>query len=233
MRDSERFGSDFAGCSPQDEFPARLSGAARKRNLFQGRALTEGSARSRTLRRDTRQPGLLYRDLASRWREIDRKKSQAMRSLHPLLPIRTVVLRLRTAWWNRFWGMDVHPTARISLSAKLDRTYPVGIHIGEYTTVTFGVAILAHDMVRNYRAHTIIGKNCFIGAHSIVLPGVTIGDGSIVAAGSVVNRDIPAGSIAAGNPAKVIKTDIETVRYGILAERYRPMPDPSPIVLNR
>lgn len=156
-----------------------------------------------------------------------------MPTLHRLLPIRNAVVRLRTAWWNRFWGMDVHPTARISLSAKLDRTYPKGIHIGEYTTITFGVAILAHDMVRNFRAHTIIGKNCFIGAHSIILPGVTIGDGSIVAAGSVVNRDIPPGSIAAGNPAKVIREGIETVRYGILAERYRAGPDPEPLRLNR
>lgn len=156
-----------------------------------------------------------------------------MRSLRPLLPLRNAVVRLRTAWWNRFWGMDVHPTARISLSAKLDRTYPPGIHIGEYTTITFGVAVLSHDMVRNYRAHTIIGKNCFIGAHSIILPGVTIGDGSIVAAGSVVNRDVPAGCIVGGNPAKVLREGIETVRYGILAERFREFPYPEPLVLNR
>lgn len=156
-----------------------------------------------------------------------------MPSLHPLLPIRNAVVRLRTAWWNGFWGMDVHPTARISLSAKLDRTFPKGIHIGEYTTITFGVAILAHDMVRDYRAHTIVGKNCFIGAHSIILPGVTIGDGSIVAAGSVVNRDVPPGSIAAGNPAKVIREGIKTVRYGILAERYRAGSEPEPLLLNR
>lgn len=144
-----------------------------------------------------------------------------MRSLHPLLPIRHALVRTRIAWWNRFWGMDIHPTARISLKAHLDKTYPVGIHIGEYTTVTFGVAILAHDMARSFRADTRIGKNCFIGAHSVILPGVTVGDGSIVAAGAVVNRDVPPGSIVAGNPAKVIKEGIETVRYGIIAERYR------------
>jgi acetyltransferase-like isoleucine patch superfamily enzyme len=143
-----------------------------------------------------------------------------MRSLAPLLPLRNALVKARNAWWNRFWGMDIHPTARISFKAHLDKTYPVGIHIGEYTTVTFGVAILAHDMARSISTHTRIGKNCFIGAHSIILPGVTVGDGSIVAAGAVVNRDVPPGSIVAGNPAKIIKEGIETVRYGVIAETH-------------
>lgn len=51
-----------------------------------------------------------------------------------------------------------------------------------------------------------IGKNCWIGMNSIILKGVTIGDNSIIAAGSVVNHDIPADSLAAGIPAKVVKT---------------------------
>lgn len=52
----------------------------------------------------------------------------------------------------------------------------------------------------------VIGKNVFIGARSIVLKGVTIGDGAVVGAGSVVTKDVPAYTIVAGNPAKVIKT---------------------------
>jgi acetyltransferase-like isoleucine patch superfamily enzyme len=46
-----------------------------------------------------------------------------------------------------------------------------------------------------------IGKGCFIGARSIILKGVTIGDGVVVGAGAVITRDIPADSIAYGNPA--------------------------------
>lgn len=53
---------------------------------------------------------------------------------------------------------------------------------------------------------TTIGDNVFIGAGVIVLPGVAIGDRVIVGAGSVVTKDIPAGSVAIGNPAKVICT---------------------------
>jgi len=51
-----------------------------------------------------------------------------------------------------------------------------------------------------------IGKNCWIGMNSLILKGVTIGDNSIIGAGSVVNQDIPADSLAAGVPAKVVKT---------------------------
>jgi acetyltransferase-like isoleucine patch superfamily enzyme len=51
-----------------------------------------------------------------------------------------------------------------------------------------------------------IGNNCWIGINSIILKGVTIGDNSIIAAGSVVIHNIPADSLAAGTPAKVVKT---------------------------
>lgn len=50
-----------------------------------------------------------------------------------------------------------------------------------------------------------IGKNCWIGMQSIILKGVTIGDGSVVAAGSVVTRDIPPNILAAGIPARVLR----------------------------
>jgi acetyltransferase-like isoleucine patch superfamily enzyme len=50
-----------------------------------------------------------------------------------------------------------------------------------------------------------IGKQCFIGARSIILKGVTIGDGAVVGAGAVVSKDVPAGATAAGNPARIVK----------------------------
>lgn len=51
-----------------------------------------------------------------------------------------------------------------------------------------------------------IGKNCWIGGGAIILPNVNIGDGSVIGAGSVVTKDIPANTLAVGNPAKAIKT---------------------------
>jgi galactoside O-acetyltransferase len=50
-----------------------------------------------------------------------------------------------------------------------------------------------------------IGKNCWLGAGVIVLPGVTIGDNSVIGAGSVVTKDIPSNVVAVGNPCKVIR----------------------------
>ena len=52
----------------------------------------------------------------------------------------------------------------------------------------------------------VIEDGVWIGAHCIILPGVRIGHGSVIAAGSVVVKNIPAGCLAAGNPAKVIRT---------------------------
>ncbi|MBE6311004.1 MAG: acyltransferase [Bacteroidales bacterium] len=60
----------------------------------------------------------------------------------------------------------------------------------------------------------IIGENCWIGSNARICKGVTIGDGSIVAANTVVTKDVPANCIVAGNPGKIVKTNIEeTQRY--------------------
>ena len=56
-----------------------------------------------------------------------------------------------------------------------------------------------------------IGRNCWIGENSRICKGVTIGNGSIVAANSVVTKDVPANCIVAGNPARVVRTDIDKV----------------------
>ncbi|MBH0115041.1 acyltransferase [Novosphingobium sp. YJ-S2-02] len=123
-------------------------------------------------------------------------------------------MRMRIAFNNRVWGMNIDPTARISFSAKLDKTYPQGVHIDRHTYVAFGATILCHDMTRGKESETRIGRYCFIGARSLIMPGVTVGEESIVAAGAVVTRDVPPRSIVAGNPATVIRSDIEVGPYG-------------------
>ena len=136
------------------------------------------------------------------------------------LAVRIRLLRLRTSYL-RHLGMDIHPDTQISLKANLDRSNPRGVHIGEGTLVAFGAVILTHDMSRALSTDTYIGRNCFIGAHSIIMPGLHVGDGCIVATGSVVTRNVEPNSIVAGNPARVIKTGIRTLKWGVLEESYR------------
>ena len=105
--------------------------------------------------------------------------------------------------------MDIGENARVSWKAHLDKSInPRGIHIGDGTDIVNGCMILSHDACRCLKTDTYIGKNCIIGARSIILPGVNIGDSSIVAAGAVVSKDVVANSVVAGNPAKVIKKGV-------------------------
>lgn len=84
------------------------------------------------------------------------------------------------------------------------------ITIGDNVTLAPRVHILAHDastknLIGSTRIGLVkIGNNVFIGAGTIVLPGIEIGDNVVVGAGSVINKNIPANSVAAGNPARVI-----------------------------
>lgn len=139
-----------------------------------------------------------------------------MKSLNQLIKVQRLLVKIRRAWFVRIWKMDIHPTVIMSLSAKLDLTYPKGIHIGEETYVAFGAAILSHDMTRALKTDTRIGRRCFIGARSIILPGVSVGDHCIVAAGAVVTKDVPDRCIVAGNPAIVIREGINTLSHGRL-----------------
>jgi len=136
-----------------------------------------------------------------------------------LVHTRNALLYVRTWYYRTIYGMNLAKDVRISFKARLDKTNPKGLTIGEKTMVTFDAIILSHDYAsRRHDAKTVIGSHCFIGCASLILPNITIGDHVIVAAGSVVTKDVPSNCIVAGNPAKIIKTGIDTIAYGMLAE---------------
>ena len=139
-----------------------------------------------------------------------------MMRLSHLAWLRGFLVALYRLVYVRVFGMDLHPTCQFSLSARFDMTNPRGVHVGAYSYVAFDAAVLAHDLPRGMWLHTRVGENCFIGARSIILPGVQIGDNAIVGAGAVVVRDVPSGCIVAGNPARIIRRDISVGRFGRL-----------------
>lgn len=88
------------------------------------------------------------------------------------------------------------------------------IYIGDYTMIGPNVVIATagHPILPELRQKAYqfnipvhIGKNCWLGAGVLVMPGVTIGDNSVIGAGSVVTKDIPANVVAVGNPCKVLR----------------------------
>lgn len=92
----------------------------------------------------------------------------------------------------------------------IDPSHCYHITIGDNVTLAPRVHILAHDSStylffgKTRAANVTIGNEVFVGAGSIILPGVHIGNRVIIGAGSIVTKDIPDNSVAAGNPAKVI-----------------------------
>ncbi len=132
--------------------------------------------------------------------------------LAPLCPrkIRPAILRIVGAKVGRHVFIGDH--------VRIDAGHADLITIGDYTHITGGCRLLCHQRdLRSYRlgdnaaalkyklGEIKIGKGCMIGMESLIMPGVTIGEGAIVGAYSLVTKDVPAWTIATGRPAKVIK----------------------------
>ena len=110
------------------------------------------------------------------------------------------------------FGKNITVGDRVFINAGCKFQDQGGIFIGDGALIGHGVvlATLNHDLDPEKRqqlhpAPIRIGKRVWIGANATVLPGVTVGDDSVVAAGAVVNRDVPAKTVVGGVPAKVIK----------------------------
>ncbi len=115
---------------------------------------------------------------------------------------------------SNFGGKNVHFGNNVYANFNLTLVDDTHIYVGDYTmfgpnvtivTATHAVCPELREQGYQYNLPVHIGRNCWLGAGVTVLPGVTIGDNSVIGAGSLVTRDIPANVVAYGVPAKVVR----------------------------
>lgn len=113
----------------------------------------------------------------------------------------------------RSLGVRIGKNVIIDYGVWIDPVAPDRIEIQDYVTLAYGVTVLSHYAALNtmcgfpYQAKpTVIKQNAHVATQAMLLPGVTVGESSIVAAGSVVTRDVPPETVVAGNPARPIST---------------------------
>ncbi len=115
---------------------------------------------------------------------------------------------------SNWGGKHVHLGNNVYFNFNATLVDDTHIYIGDSTLIGPNVtlATAGHPILPELREKALqfnlpihIGKNCWLGAGVIVLPGVTIGDNTVIGAGSVVTKDIPANVVAVGNPCKVLR----------------------------
>lgn len=138
----------------------------------------------------------------------------AQKSLH-LLARSCIHGGLRLALYQGM-GVSIGHHAYVGMDTWLDDQYPELITLEDDVVLSFRVTVVVHDDARRMDrvepgqlegtvAPVLFKRGCYLGAGSLVLPGVTVGERAVVAAGAVVTRDVPPGTIVAGVPARVIR----------------------------
>lgn len=113
-----------------------------------------------------------------------------------------------------FGGRHVHFGKNVYANFNLTLVDDTHIYVGDNTMIGPNVTIASagHPILPELREKGYqfnmpvhIGKNCWIGAGVVIVPGINIGDNTVIGAGSIVTKDIPANSVAVGNPCRVIR----------------------------
>lgn len=115
-------------------------------------------------------------------------------------------LKVKNWLYRTFLRMNIGEKTSFALMAMVDVMFPERISVGRNSIIGYNTTILTHEyLIKEYRLGNVeIGSEVMIGANTTILPGVSIGDGAIVAAGTVVHRNVAPGTFVGGNPMNVI-----------------------------
>jgi len=121
---------------------------------------------------------------------------------------------VESPFYANWGGHNVHLGKNVYINIGVTMVDDTHIYIGDCTMLgpNVTIATAGHPIDPQLRAQGLqfnmpvhIGRNCWLGAGVIVMPGVTIGDNTVIGAGSVVTKDIPSGVVAVGNPCRVLR----------------------------
>lgn len=158
---------------------------------------------------------LAYLDLMDEYNRIPRRRQKERSALLPKLFAEVGEnCFIESPYFANWGGCHVHLGKNVYANAGMTLVDDTHIFIGDYTMIGPNVtlATAGHPIDPELRAQGYqynmpvrIGRNCWLGAGVIVMPGVTIGDNTVIGAGSVVTKDIPSGVVAVGNPCRVLR----------------------------
>lgn len=123
----------------------------------------------------------------------------------------TPFLGMKNWLYRNILKMKIGKQTAFALMVMPDIMFPEKITIGTNSVIGYNTTILAHEyLIKEYRIGEVeIGSNVLIGANTTILPGVTIGDGAVVSAATLVHKDVPEGAFVGGNPMKLIYSKLE------------------------
>lgn len=132
----------------------------------------------------------------------------------------TPFLEVKNWLYRNIIDMKIGETTSFALMVMPDIMFPERIKVGNNCVIGYNTTILTHEyLIKEYRLGEVhIGDEVMIGANSTILPGVTIGNGAIISAATLVHKDVPAGAFVGGNPMKIIYTKEEMERKNMINE---------------
>ena len=147
---------------------------------------------------------------------IKRLKNYLLMMLAYILPFNALRVKL-----NKWKGVNIGTNVYIGMFVFLDNAYPEYIYLEDYSAINAGSMIITHFNLRKHFENLIIARvapvvikeGALISVRSIILPGVTVGEYSIVSAATVVSEDVTAYTVVRGNPAvRVAKYNQKLIR---------------------